>query len=100
MTTRKRILEPAISPEIEFGNYLTSRHDQAVSEILKIDGQIENRKEYYARERKRLDSQEAQEMMSLHTQRGQNQKVADMSLAGINVGKDELSEGIRLVVGK
>lgn len=100
MTTRKPILEPAISPEIEFGNYLTSRHDQAVSEILKIDGQIENRKEYYARERKRLDSQEAQEMMSLHTQRGQNQKVADMSLAGINVGKDELSEGIRLVVGK
>ena len=100
MTTRKRILEPAISPEIEFGNYLTSRHDQAVSEILKIDGQIENRKEYYARERKRLDSQEAQEMMSLHTQRGQNQKVADMSLAALNVGKDELSEGIRLVVGK
>ena len=100
MTTRKPILEPAISPEIEFGNYLTSRHDQAVSEILKIDGQIENRKEYYARERKRLDSQEAQEMMSLHTQRGQNQKVADMSLAGINVGKDELSEGIRLVVRK
>lgn len=100
MTTRKPVLEPAISPEIEFGNYLTSRHDQAVSEILKIDGQIENRKEYYARERKRLDSQEAQEMMSLHTQRGQNQKVADMSLAALNVGKDELSEGIRLVVGK
>lgn len=102
MTIRKPsiIKEPAISPEIEFGNFITSRHDQAVSEILKIDGQIENRKEFYARERMRLDNQERQEMMSLQTQRGQNQKLVDMSLAALNVGKDELSEGIRLVVGK
>ena len=26
--------------------------------------------------------------------------IIDMSLAALNVGKDELSEGIRLVVGK
>jgi len=100
MTARKPLTEPIIGPEIELGNYLTSRHDQAISEIAKLDGQIENRKEYYARERKRLDSQEAQEMMSLHTQRGQNRKVADMALAAISVGKDEVSEGIRLVVGQ
>lgn len=100
MTNRKPLTEPVIGPEIELGNYLTSRHDQAISEIAKLDGQIENRKEYYARERKRLDSQEQQEMMSLHTQRGQHRKVAEMALAGISVGKDEVSEGIRLVVGQ
>lgn len=33
MTTRKPITEPAISPDFEFGNYVTSRHDQAVSEL-------------------------------------------------------------------
>lgn len=100
MTARKPLTEPIIGPEIELGNYLTSRHDQAISEIAKLDGQIENRKEYYARERKRLDSQEQQELMSLETQRGQNRMVADMALAAISVGKDEVSEGIRLVVGQ
>lgn len=102
MTTRKPtiIKEPAVAPDLEFGNYITSRHDQAVSEILKIDGQIENRREFYARERKRLESQEAQEMMSLSTQRGQNQSLVDMARAALNVGKDEFSEGLKLVVGK
>lgn len=100
MTTRKPLTEPVIGPEIELGNYLTSRHDQAISEIAKLDGQIESRKEYYARERKRLDSQEQQEMMSLHTQRGQQRAVVSMALAAISVGKDEVSEGIRLVVGQ
>ena len=100
MTARKPITEPAIAVDVEFGNLITSRHDQAVSERLRLEGQRKTRQEYYARERQRLDATEAQEMASLGTQLGQMQNIIDMSLAALNVGKDELSEGIRLVVGK
>lgn len=95
MTNRKPITEPAVPPDTDFGNYITSRHDQAVSEITKLDGQIENRKEYYVRERKRLDSQEAQEMASLSTQRGQQQNIVDMALAALSA--HGTVDGIRLV---
>lgn len=99
MTTRKPLTEPVIGPEVELGNYLTSRHDQAISEITKLDGQIENRKEYYIRERKRLDSQEAQEMASLSTQRGQQQNIVDMALAALSAHGNEIAPGLKLVVG-
>jgi hypothetical protein len=47
-----------------------------------------------------MDAAEAQEMASLGTQIGQQQNIIDMALAAISVGKDEVSEGIRLVVGQ
>lgn len=100
MTPRKPVTEPAVAADVDFGNLITSKHDQAVSERLRLEGQRKTRQEYYARERQRLDATEAQEMASLGTQLGQMQNIIDMSLAALNVGKDELSEGIRLVVGK
>ena len=100
MTTRKPITEPAISPDTDFANLITSKHDQAISERQRLEGQRKTRQEYYARERVRIDATEAQEMASLGAQLGQMQNIIDMSLAALNVGKDELSEGIRLVVGK
>lgn len=102
MTIRKPtiIKEPAVAPDTDFGNLITSRHDQAVSERQRLEGQRKTRQEYYARERQRLDATEAQEMASLGTQIGMHTNIIDMSLAALNVGKDELSEGIRLVVGK
>lgn len=102
MTVRKPtiIKEPAVAPDLDFGNLITSRHDQAVSERLRLEGQRKTRQEYYARERQRLDATEAQEMASLGTQIGMQTNIVEMSLAALNVGKDELSEGIRLVVGK
>jgi hypothetical protein len=99
MTTRKPITEPAVAPDTDFANLITSKHDQAISERQRLEGQRKTRQEYYARERARMDATEAQEMASLGTQLGQMQNIIDMSLAALNVGKDELSEGIRLVVG-
>lgn len=100
MTTRKPITEPAISPDVDFANLITSKHDQAISERQRLEGQRKTRQEYYTRERARMDAAEAQEMASLGTQIGQQQNIIDMALAAISVGKDEVSEGIRLVVGQ
>lgn len=100
MTTRKPITEPAISPDVDFANLITSKHDQARSEQLRLEGQRKTRQEYYARERARIDAAEAQEMASLGMQLGQMQNIIDMSFAALNVCKDEVSEGIRLVVGQ
>ncbi len=100
MTARKPILEQAIPPDTDFANLITSKHDQAISERQRLEGQRKTRQEYYARERARMDAAEAQEMASLGTQIGQQQNIIDMALAAISVGKDEVSEGIRLVVGQ
>jgi hypothetical protein len=100
MTNRKPIMEQAIPPDTDFANLITSKHDQAISERQRLEGQRKTRQEYYARERARIDATEAQEIMSLDTQIGMQTNIIDMSLAALNVGKDELSEGIRLVVGR
>lgn len=100
MTARKPITERVIPPDTEFANLITSKHDQAISERQRLEGQRKTRQEYYARERARMDAAEAQEMASLGTQIGQQQNIIDMALAAISVGNDEVSEGIRLVVGQ
>jgi hypothetical protein len=94
------VREPAVAPDHDFANLITSKHDQAISERQRLEGQRKTRQEYYSRERARMDATEAQEIMSLDTQIGMQTNIIDMSLAALNVGKDELSEGIRLVVGR
>lgn len=102
MTPRKTtvIKEPAISPDVDFGNLITSKHDQAVSERERLEGQRKTRQEYFARERARIDATEAMEMASLDTQLGQQRNIIEMSLAALNATGDKFSEGLRLVVGK
>lgn len=99
MTARKPtiIKEPAVAPDLDFGNLITSRHDQAVSERERLEGQRKTRQEYFARERARIDATEEQEMTSLDTQLGQQRNIIEMSLAALNACKDEFSEGLRLV---
>lgn len=100
MTTRKPVTEPAIAPDVSFGNLITSQHDQAVSERQRLEAQRKTREEYYARERARLDAAEAQEMMSLNTQSGQQANIIEMARAALAIGQDDMSRELRLVVGK
>jgi len=97
MTTRKPVTEPAVPPDTEFGNFLTSRHDQAVSERQRLEGQKKTREEFYAREKARLEAAEAQEMASINTQIGQHQNVINMARAALDVDNLDLGNGLRLV---
>lgn len=98
MTTRKPVTEPAIAPDVAFGNLITSQHDQAVSERLRLEGQRKTREEFYVRERARLDAAEMQEMISLDTQLGQQSNIIEMARAALALDMSDVGCGLRLVV--